>query len=57
MQVKQKYEKRLAGNFDIEGISPGYDTYVLLKSKVKITVPCDESIQQTSLLIIQVQIQ
>lgn len=46
--VKQKYETRLQENFDIKGISPGYDTYVLLKSKAKVKGTSDEDIQPGS---------
>ncbi|KAH3818522.1 hypothetical protein DPMN_120243 [Dreissena polymorpha] len=33
--VKQKYEQPINEKYDVTGISPGYDTYKLLKSKVK----------------------
>lgn len=32
--VKKKYMKRQEEGYNVHGVSPGYDTYVLLKSKV-----------------------
>lgn len=33
--IRQKYLRRQEEGYDIEGASPGYDTYLLLKSKIK----------------------
>ncbi|KAH3704678.1 hypothetical protein DPMN_079738 [Dreissena polymorpha] len=43
--VKKKYENRLQEGYNVKGISPGYDTYVILKSKVTSQSIPDETVQ------------
>ena len=46
--VKQKYENRLQEGYNVKGISPGYNTYVILKSKVTSQSIPDETVQAGS---------
>ncbi|KAH3711977.1 hypothetical protein DPMN_071654 [Dreissena polymorpha] len=46
--VKQKYENRLQAGYNVKGISPGYNTYVILKSKVTSQSIPDETVQAGS---------
>ena len=46
--VKRKYERRINEKYDVTGFSPGYDTYKLLKSKVKQRGTADDVEPSTS---------